>query len=181
MNSGAPTTNNKVLLLGLLASLLLHLAALMWPNWQQPAKLNVAGQVNKSIAIERIRRSQPKPAAPIPAKPPPKPEPPKKAVTKPKKVKPKQLTPKKVKPTLKPRQTVPQVANEPTPVEPQASVQNTAKIPPSPQEDGVPIIDRVRFAKPPLPPIYPRLAIKRRQSGLVMVRVLLGPSGAIEK
>lgn len=49
-----------------------------------------------------------------------------------------------------------------------------------PKEDGVPIVDKADFSQPPLPPIYPKMAIKRRQSGVVLVRVLLGPSGKIE-
>lgn len=45
---------------------------------------------------------------------------------------------------------------------------------------GIPVTREARFSVPPPTPRYPKLALKRRQSGEVLVRVLVSASGKID-
>jgi periplasmic protein TonB len=49
-----------------------------------------------------------------------------------------------------------------------------------PAPESIPVIDKVQYRHPPRPPVYPRVALKRRQQGEVLLKALVNENGKTE-
>ncbi|NQZ08523.1 MAG: energy transducer TonB [Algicola sp.] len=147
-----------------------HLAWLSaQPDIVAPQKMGVVGQQPLAIAIVQIQAPQVKAFKP---KPKPKVEKPKpvttKAVIKSPVEKPK---PQSIEPALKQEQVIakaraePEVEEQPVQLKPQS----------------LPVVKEARFRAPPQSPVYPRLALRRRQQGEAWVKALVNARGETQQ
>lgn len=135
----------------------------------------VSGGANKTVQLVSISlapKAKPKPPKPVAKKIV------KQAVKKAvKKVNKKRIAKTEPKPVVVPSPPAPVKPSEPEPV----SVATKQIEKPQPGIESLPIVREVRFRQPPKSPVYPKLALRRKQQGEALVQALVNAEGETEK
>ena len=170
------TVNKGAIALGV--SLTCHLVWLCaLPVIVAPQQIGVAGQKPLAIEIVQIQAPQVKTFKPKPKpKPKPKVEKPKPVITKAVITTPAEKPKSQpIEPAPKQEQVIAHVQTEPKPA-PEVEAQTVQLKPQS-----LPVVKEARFRAPPQSPVYPRLALRRRQQGEAWVKALVNARGETQQ